>query len=371
MRKVAIIVSRYAHTGGLEKYARYLSEAFVCKGCHVTVLTTAEQAERKNNHGIEIISLGKHSSFAVYQLVHFDELCRKWIAANPQDIVFGMERTRRQDVYRAGSGVHKIYLERRKKIEGFLKNISFTLNPLHHVLCNYEKAAFEDRELQLLFTNSEMVKEEICMHFTTDPQKIHVVHNGVEYHRYEHSFLQRSFSLKGPYHFLFVGNGYLRKGLGLLLPALAQLKEKDWVLSVVGKEKNIPYFQSIAKQLGILDRVHFYGPQREMVSFYQKADALVIPSLYDPFANVTLEALCFGLFIVTSRYNGAAEILTPMMGNVIEDLFDMGSMKASLQSAFLIPRDKQSCAQRREAIRALDFSHQLDLIVSKTLTLST
>ena len=47
--------------------------------------------------------------------------------------------------------------------------------------------------------------------------------------------------------------------------------------------------------------------------FYQMADALVIPSFYDPFANVTVEALAMGLFVLSSKHNGGPEILTKKM----------------------------------------------------------
>ncbi len=57
-----------------------------------------------------------------------------------------------------------------------------------------------------------------------------------------------------------------------------------------------------------------------MRPFYQLADALAIPSFYDPFANVTVEALAMGLFVVSSRSNGGFEILDPSKGIIIENL---------------------------------------------------
>ena len=48
-----------------------------------------------------------------------------------------------------------------------------------------------------------------------------------------------------------------------------------------------------------------------MAPFYQQSDCLAIPSFYDPFANVTLEALAMGLYAVSSKTNGGHEILTP------------------------------------------------------------
>jgi len=366
MTKIALMVGRYSHKGGLEKYARNLASAFCKKGCQVTVLTTECH---ETTDPIEIISLGERSKIALYQLMHFDTLCQKWLKENPQDIVFGMERTRRQDVYRAGSGVHKIYLQRRKQVESSLKNLSLTLNPLHRTICRYEQSAFEDPSLKLLFTNSNMVKNEICSHFTTDPNKIQVVHNGVEHTKFEKPFLEKSFQEeKVPTRFLFVGNGYLRKGLGFILPGLARLNKSEWQLTIVGKDKNEGYFKNKVKRLGISENVHFCGAQNDLIPFYQKADVLLIPSLYDPFANVTLEALAMGLFVVTSPFNGGKEILTPTMGHIIDDLFDPDATHVSLQRALKVATDKRGCEQRREAIAHLDFSQQLEKIISAVLS---
>jgi UDP-glucose:(heptosyl)LPS alpha-1,3-glucosyltransferase len=46
-----------------------------------------------------------------------------------------------------------------------------------------------------------------------------------------------------------------------------------------------------------------------MPHVYAAADVFLLPTLYDPFANVTLEALAAGLPVITSAQNGAAEII--------------------------------------------------------------
>ena len=68
-----------------------------------------------------------------------------------------MDRNSRQTHIRAGNGVHKAYLEIRKKESSFLKKASFVLNPLHRSILTLEKKAFESKELKVLFVNSNMV----------------------------------------------------------------------------------------------------------------------------------------------------------------------------------------------------------------------
>lgn len=365
MKRVVFLKSRANFRGGLEKYTHFLIKAFLKKGCVVTLLTTGEKPSIAD---VEVHSLAADSKFTLYHLIHFDSLCRKWIKKNPHDIVFGMERTTCQTHYRAGSGVHAHYLKQRALIDPYWKQLTFSCNPLHLKLMSMEKKTFEDEDLKVLFTNSSMVKEEILSHYATSPEKIEVIHNGVEWQMWANAF-EESFHppKKGPFHLLFVGNGYKRKGLLFLLQGLELLKKEEFQLTVIGKDKNLSFFVDWASKKGLNDKIHFLGPQENILPYYQKADALVIPSIYDPFANVTVEALAMGLYVVSSAYNGGKEILQKETGAVIEDLTSTASMASALRKAFAHPKKEANARKIRNSIKELDFSTQLDKIVQKTL----
>lgn len=363
--RIAFLKSRLSQIGGLEKYTHFLLKAFVKKGCAVTLLTTGVTPKIE---GVESISFGKRSKFSYYQLTHFDHLCQNWLRNHPQDIVFGLERNSFQTHYRAGNGVHAVYLKQRKLINSALKCLSFSLNPLHHKLLSIEKTAFEHPDLEVLFTNSFMVRNEILRTYATPAEKIEVVHNGVEWEQlssdFENSFLEKR---KKPFQFLFIGNGFRRKGLLFLLQGLEQIKQEDLKCTVVGKDKEMHFFKKIVQKLGLKEKVIFTGPKASVIPYYQAADALVIPSIYDPFANVTIEAMAMGLFVVSSQYNGAKEILTKDTGEVIEKLTDPQSIAQSLKKALEKPKTKDLAFSIRNSIKELDFSNQLDKIVCKTL----
>jgi len=104
--------------------------------------------------------------------------------------------------------------------------------------------------------------------------------------------------------------------------------------------------------------VEFFGPQKEILPFYKKADALVIPSFYDPFANVTVEALAMGLFVVSSKTNGGSEALTKTNGVVVKD-----SLIDALETALKKPKTKERASQIRESVKHLDFSNQMRLFL--------
>lgn len=368
--KVALLKSRLSHIGGLEKYTTHLARAFIQEGCDVTLLTTGETPPFED---VKLISLTKTSKCSLLHLMRFDHLCQKWLKEHPQDIVFGMERNTFQTHYRAGSGVHRVFLQRRQLVESPLKSFINTMNPLHTWIKNSEKKAFESSYLKSLFTNSFMVKQEILQNFDIQEDKIHVVHNGVEWNAWESAFLSsfpRASQISQPFHFLFIGNGYRRKGLSFLLHGLASLPSSDWILSVIGKDKEMLTFKNLAKDLGLQEKIQFLGQQSHLLPYYQAADVLVIPSLYDPFANVTVEALAMGLYVVSSSYNGGKEVIQPGCGSIIENPTDTSEIARHLESAMKVPKTEKSAHKIRDSIKGLDFSNQLSTIVRLTLNSS-
>lgn len=292
---------------------------------------------------------------------------KKWLKNNPQDIVFGMERTTEQTHYRAGNGLHAVYLERRGLIDSWWKQKTFSINPLHLTLLKFEQKAFESPYLKFLFANSKMVQKEILERYEIPAAKIKVVHNGVEWHAWQSHF-EATFPRKAtPYHFLFIGNGYKRKGLLFLLEGLKLLKQKDYVLTVIGQERDPAYFMNQAKKMGLMSHIRFLGPQKDVIPFYQGADSLVLPSIYDPFANVTNEALAMGLHVITSEFNGGHEVLQAETGETIRDLKSAENMALCLERALDKPKTESQAEKRRSSIKYLDFSIQLDKIVDVTL----
>ena len=314
---------------------------------------------------------------SLLQVLHFDKACSDYLKKNPSPIVFSLDRTNHQTHIRAGNGVHAKYLQYRSKEEGILKALSFRLNPLHHILLSIEKRAFENPDLKVLFTNSHMVQNEILDLYKISPEKISVVHNGVEWARMQKDFdlweEQRPRALKkygldpSAFQLLFIGHNYRRKGLDSLLLALSLLSDFPFQLSVIGKDKNLKFYRHRAEALKVDKKVFFFGPSQDIYSFYQLADVLVIPSLYDPFANVTVEALAMGLFVISSKMNGGKEVLQNASGTVIEDINDPESFAKSLKSAFAHPKNRESALSIRSQVSHLDFSKQLRLMTEAVL----
>jgi len=377
MTQITLIKAELFKQGGLEKYTWQIARDFCSLGIPVTILTSGDVQPIFNDPLLNIVSLPISHHLSFLKVIYFDKACTEYLEKHPTPIIFSLDRNRLQTHIRAGNGVHAAYLQRRSQEEGLLKKTSFALNPLHYAILSLEKRSFENPNLKLLFTNSEMVKQEILRFYHTDPEKIAVVHNGVEWVAMQNQFNKweeekekalRLLNLDpNAFQFLFIGHNYRRKGLEKLLRAFAIIKNENFQISVIGKEKRIGYFHELVKNLGLEKKIIFFGPKKDTATFYQIADCTVIPSLYDPFANVTVEALAMGVPVISSKFNGGNEILTPINGSVIDCLNDSKEFSKILRNALERSKDTKSAVAIRESVRHLDFSNQLRLITSATI----
>jgi UDP-glucose:(heptosyl)LPS alpha-1,3-glucosyltransferase len=233
------------------------------------------------------------------------------------DVVQSHERIPGCDVYRAGDGVHRRWLEIRRASARFWEKAGMALNPYHRYVCAAEREMFEDPRLRAVICNSAMVRDEIRRAFRIAPEKLHVIYNGVDL---EHFHPREREALRGQARaalgcrprdtlFLFVGAGYARKGLAAAIDALSTTKNDALWLLVVGRDRDEPRFRAQARAAGLEARVRFLGPKEDVRPLYAAADCFMLPSRYDPFPNTVLEALAMGLPAIVSSRCGAAEVV--------------------------------------------------------------
>jgi UDP-glucose:(heptosyl)LPS alpha-1,3-glucosyltransferase len=375
MKHIAILKSGIGSVGGLEKYTLNLANAFATKGFKVSLLTSGNTQKVSLPHpGIQLINLGHFPKFSFYPIWRFDQLCQEWIKKHNPEFVFGMDRNSYQTHYRAGNGVHAEYLERRGPQESLLKRLSFKINPQHQMILNFERKTYENDNLKALFTNSDMVKNEILKHYSTNPEIIYTVHNGVEWNDMQQDFDVWEFNQVETirelrlnptcYQFLFAGNGFKRKGLLTLIEALKKLSWSNYQLSIVGNDKDMKDYKSLVHKYHLDEKVKFFGLRKDIRRFYSVADCLVIPSLYDPFANVTVEALAMGLYVISSNSNGGHEVLTPESGTILQNPFNVEELVQHLNTALAHPKTHKRAKAIRQSVKHLDFPNQLNKIVN-------
>jgi UDP-glucose:(heptosyl)LPS alpha-1,3-glucosyltransferase len=306
--RIALIRQSYRPDGGAERFVSRALDALTSRGVQVSLFARRWKSqagitfERCDPPALGRLTRDRGFARAV---------CGK-LKKQKFDLVQSHERLLCCDVYRAGDGVHRAWLERRG---GGRIPWRDRISPYHRYLLGTERAMFEGSRLRAVICNSRMVKDEILHYFAIDPAKLHVIYSGVDldaFHpRHQDGRAERLRTLGIPVDapvFLFVGSGFERKGLAVLLQAMAQLPKPAWLI-VLGQDKSAARYRALAEQLGVAARVHWAGVVPDPANWYGLGHALVLPTLYDPFPNVVLEAMASGLPIVTSTSCGGAELV--------------------------------------------------------------
>lgn len=372
--RVAIIKSNYTPFGGGEKYTTRLINAFVKRDVTVDVITAEPARWEMTSPNVNWVTLKQFKHNNLLRLLSFNASANRHFKTTGYDCVLGMDRTDYQTHLRAGGGCHAGWLDRRCAETSALRCLSFRINPFHRMMLRMEKRAFVSDTLKRIFCNSFLVRDEMLRYYPAAAGKIAVVHNGVEWSEFSGGFeqgireresLRRALSLRDDmFYFLHVGSGYERKGVAKAIEALTMLPEKTGLI-IVGKDKHEQRYRRLADRLGLSARVIFCGPQKNVIPYFQSADAFVLPTIYDPFSNASLEALAMGLYTVTSNANGCSEVIQAGAGSVIRDLKNIRAVAESMSTAM---QKHLSKTEIRGSVRHLEFDGQLGKIVDGCLS---
>jgi UDP-glucose:(heptosyl)LPS alpha-1,3-glucosyltransferase len=368
--KIALIRKAFRLHGGAERFVARFLHALQQQGHAIHLF--AHRWDLPTSTRITLHPVPVLKGLSVLQVLSF-ALATTWMIRREQfDLVFSFERTLVQDVYRAGDGCHRQWLCQRQRYFPPVQTRWDQWNPLHQAILAMERRIYHPYGTCTIIANSYQVKQEIIQHYATPPERIVVIYNGIdleEFHpqhrlRWRDSGRQQRGIPADAVVLLFVGSGFQRKGLWYLLSALKLLEQrvaKPCVLLVVGKGNPTAY-QRYLNQHRVQSPVIFLGVQAEMPEIYALADLFVLPTVYDPFSNASLEAMASGLPVVTSALNGVAEILGEWQEHlVVPDPTAVEELATKI--ARIIPEHKAV----GEAMRLIAERYPLQSCVEKTL----
>jgi UDP-glucose:(heptosyl)LPS alpha-1,3-glucosyltransferase len=164
-----------------------------------------------------------------------------------------------------------------------------------------------------------MVRDDMIRYYKVPEDRIALVYNGVDCEQFSpaHRVICRRCireNLKlaaGDLMLLTVAHNFRLKGVGQLITAVSrlpkELRDRCHVV-VAGKGFHYPYTR-LADQLGMARQIHFVGAVDVPQEYYSAADIYCQPTFYDPCSLTVLEALASGLPVITTRYNGACELM--------------------------------------------------------------
>jgi len=347
----------FSSSGGAESYLKRLAAGVAEKGHQVRLYASADWPPDAWSFGPMTRVEGKSATA-------FADALEKLAPRSECDVLMSLERIRHCDVYRAGDGVHRAWLERRAAMGGPFQKLSRVLNRKHSALLALEKSLLAEGGAARVIANSRMVKEEIVRFYGFPAEKIDVVPNGVPVSAFcrdgeSRARARETLGLTGEdIAVLFAGSGWERKGLRFATDAIER-SEKQVRLLVAGRG-NQREFKS--------PRVQFLDVVQDMPALYGAADIFLLPTIYDPFSNACLEALAAGLPVVTTRANGFSEIIaTGVHGTVLDDPRNIDA----ICEALLFWSDHARREEARVGIVELAARFDISVNVAQTLQILT
>jgi UDP-glucose:(heptosyl)LPS alpha-1,3-glucosyltransferase len=322
--KLLIIARPFVFHGGVERATAGLVGALVDHGYEVHLLSPRGQAPVR---GVTLHTLSLPPLPSAARALALAASARRAVAGGSWDVVQSHERTLSQHVYRAGEGCHRAYLasDARPRARGLY----------HRIVLALERRVFA--RTPRIVAIAEAGRREIETLYSVAPSRLSVVYNGVDLERFHPRNRAR---YRGParseagiasaaFTVLFVGSGFARKGLKTAIEGFGAFSDRDSRLLVLGKGDAREY-QALASRLAIGERVVWLGARDDPERWYAAADIVVMPSRYEPFGNVHLEALAAGLPVVASARAGGAEVITDGINGSVVDPTDARALTSAL-----------------------------------------
>jgi UDP-glucose:(heptosyl)LPS alpha-1,3-glucosyltransferase len=347
--KVALIRRGYSPSGGAERYLLRFADALRAAG-HDAMLYGSREWPAYVWKG-EMVRVEGRSP------CDFADRVEKAKPREHCDLVFSLERVWECDAYRAGDGVHRAWLERRRVFEPPWKGWFRAMQGKHREILELEQSLFDPNASRLIIANSHMVAGEIARNFHVPPNRLRVIHNGLPIEPETEGDSAGKKALMrvkaGSCAVLFAGSGWERKGLRFAIEAINLTKNATLLVAGAGKRTGLP----------ASSRARFLGVVKETRDLMEAADIFLLPTIYDPFSNASLEAMAAGLPVITTEANGFAEIMRPGEdGEVLQSPADVRGIAAAIEKwqARETPATRE--ARRQEARR-----HTIEGNVRETL----
>ncbi|WP_020472950.1 glycosyltransferase family 4 protein [Zavarzinella formosa] len=289
----------------------------------------------------------------------FGQSCVEALVSTPVDVSMGFDKTWGQDILYPQGGLHSASREHSlyKHPPGLVRSLARALRIFDATTYSYdhlERQLYLGPDKPVILVNSRMVQRHFQQYRGLGPDRVRVLYSAIDPERFAADDREaRRIAERQSWNVaddipvgLFIAMNYRLKGLSPLLHSLKHIPaDVRFRLAVVGNAKYQQYEQ-LAVKLGVRDRVIFLGFRANPKEAYFASDFLIHPTFYDPGSLVALEALACGLPVVTTRYNGNSELLTPgENGLVIDDPHNhqaLGTAIAEMADPVKLPARKQS-----------------------------
>lgn len=167
---------------------------------------------------------------------------------------------------------------------------------------------------------------------------ISVIPNMVDFKSFNNSHKEKGEKIKG---FTFLSLCYLNrnKGIDILIEAFAKyFKESDSKLIIGGDGPERERLELLTNELGINDKVEFKGAlsRKKVAKEMAECDVFILPSRYETFGVVLIEALASGKPVISTKNGGAEDIVTCDNGLIVgvDDIDQLGEAMKNIQNNY-------------------------------------
>ncbi|KPA12411.1 glycosyl transferase family 1 [Candidatus Magnetomorum sp. HK-1] len=378
-KKIALIRSGYSPFGGVETHALNLIRKLLENNVRIVLLTWPNQNWPIQHPNLEIVELGHNQGNRLYQAWDFNRSVRRYLSNNHFACVLSMDQVDTCTHIHAGGGSHKVFLKIKNKNSPAIKRFFRKFSLFHRYLLAVERKAFTHSGLKKIRCCSTMVQQDISYHYNVPEEKMAVIYNSVDWKGIGKSFEQRESiknELLNKYSFqsewkmlLFLGSGFMRKGLDIAIKGLKYI-DSDFHLLVIGKGSEKP-FQQIANSFGLSDRVHILGPQENGWRFSAICQGIVLPSRYEPFGRAAAEAQAMGLPALVSDRNGYSELINEKQNGIVlkSPMTDQEIMSSFQNFANMINHPVLTPDEIRNQVKVLDDELVVQQLIKEFLCL--
>jgi UDP-glucose:(heptosyl)LPS alpha-1,3-glucosyltransferase len=276
--------------------------------------------------GVSFFGLGGRELPLGFGLRQTRRLSRRVVARERFDVVAGFGVQAPEDSVVWMQSVHAVWWEQCRRTRRGLGRWMQAANPFHKIVLSMESELLLQRRYRRLIALTPQVKEDLVRCYGVNPGHVEVLPNGFHPEEF-HPGLREAHRGQGRRLLgipesskvvLFVANEWERKGLIPLMEALAEVDEEAHLVAVGRLPKAM--LTGRAERLGLAKRVHIVGPTSSVNRWFGLADAFALPTSYEAWGMVLIEALASGLPVLTSRCAGAAAaVLEGKNGFLLED----------------------------------------------------
>jgi UDP-glucose:(heptosyl)LPS alpha-1,3-glucosyltransferase len=349
--RIGLITRRFDPNGGGTERDLLMTARILDAAGHSLTIYAAEVRAPSSEFSVCCVStppLGR-----ALRLVAFSAKAADTARRDGADIVLSFARVANADILRSGGGAHSSYVHAARQWQGRAGHIAVRVSPYHLAQIAVERRSYTSPCLKRAIAVSDLVRRDLIRTFTLDPTAVTTLYNGVDLERFRpeegtRTRLAIRHELGIPDRAptaMFVGNGFARKGLRFLIEAWPML-DLDAYLIVAGADRRSAAYVRLAARHGMRERIRFAGPRSDIERLFLAADALALPSLFEPFGNVVMEAMAAGLPVLCTTACGASEVIPLEMREfIVTNPTDVGEIAARLKALLKVRSDLSAFAR--------------------------